>query len=89
MRKLKRIFLFTVVLLAASAGVARASSASAGHAEERDPGAVISEHLADNYWWHITTIKDHHISLYLPVIVRSKESGWAALSSKKISHWET
>lgn len=47
---------------------------------------IINEHLSDNYWWHITTYKDHHVSIYLPVIVRSRNSGWHCFSSKHLSH---
>ncbi|MDR2361417.1 MAG: F0F1 ATP synthase subunit A [Prevotellaceae bacterium] len=52
-------------------------------------GDIISEHTADSYWWHITTINGRHISLYLPVIVRSADAGWMAFSSKRLAHGET
>jgi F-type H+-transporting ATPase subunit a len=52
-------------------------------------GDIISEHTSDSYWWHITTINDRHISLYLPVIVHSPDEGWIVFSSKRLAHGET
>ena len=43
-------------------------------------------HVMDAYDWHITTIKDKHISIPLPVIVRSKTTGWHVFSSAKLAH---
>ncbi|MDR2146085.1 MAG: F0F1 ATP synthase subunit A [Tannerella sp.] len=54
--------------------------------EPFDPAAVIFEHIQDAYWWHITTIKDKHISIYLPVILYSKSSGWHVFSSSRLDH---
>ncbi|MDR3266775.1 MAG: F0F1 ATP synthase subunit A [Tannerella sp.] len=51
-----------------------------------DPSSVIFEHIQDAYWWHITTIKDKHISIYLPVIVYSKSTGWNVFSSSRLQH---
>ncbi|MDR3350626.1 MAG: F0F1 ATP synthase subunit A [Prevotellaceae bacterium] len=58
--------------------------------EERFPvNEILSEHTSDSYWWHITTINHHHISIYLPVIVYSETDGWQAFSSKHLAHGET
>ncbi len=54
--------------------------------EEFDANTLISEHLADSYWWHITTIGDHHIEIHLPVIVRSQQTGWHMFSSRRLAH---
>lgn len=56
--------------------------------EEFNANALIAEHLGDSYWWHITTVGQRHISIYLPVIVHSKESGWNVFSSRRIEHGE-
>ena len=47
---------------------------------------VIFDHIGDAYEWHITTIKDHPVAIHLPVIVRSRTSGWHVFSSKKLEH---
>lgn len=57
--------------------------------DELDPKELIFDHLQDNYWWHITTINEHSISVYLPVIVRSGEGQWHLFSSSRIAHGET
>ncbi len=49
---------------------------------------IIFEHLQDSYWWHITTINDTHVTLYLPIIVRSSDSGWHLFSSRRLAHGE-
>ena len=46
-------------------------------------------HISDSYEWHITTIKDKPVCVYLPVIVHSKTSGWHCFSSKHIAEGET
>ena len=43
-------------------------------------------HVLDAYDWHITTINGKHISIPLPVIVRSKTTGWHVFSSAKLAH---
>jgi F-type H+-transporting ATPase subunit a len=61
------------------------------HAEEEKlpVGEIISEHTADSYWWHITTVNHRHVSVYLPVIVHAAESGWQVFSSKRLAHGES
>ena len=55
--------------------------------EEEVPIAdVIFEHIGDAYEWHITTWKDHPVAIHLPVIVRSRTSGWHVFSSKRMEH---
>lgn len=36
---------------------------------------IVLEHLSDAYEWHIATYKDHHISIPLPIIIRSESTG--------------
>ncbi len=58
--------------------------------EEEVPIAdVIFEHVGDAYEWHITSWKDHPVSIHLPVIVRSRTSGWHVFSSKRLEHGAT
>lgn len=87
MKIMKRILL--VVAAAFSVACLPVHAASDAADEAASPNEVMSEHMADNYWWHITTIKEKHISVYLPVIVRSQEGKWHVFSSKHLSHGET
>lgn len=57
--------------------------------DKLDTKGMIFEHLQDSYWWHITTVNEHSISIYLPVIVRSGEGEWHLFSSSHIAHGET
>ena len=47
---------------------------------------VIFEHVGDAYEWHITEWKGRPIAIHLPVIVRSRTSGWHVFSSKRLEH---
>ncbi len=42
---------------------------------ELDIPEIVLEHLADSYEWHIATYEGKHISIPLPIIVRSSQSG--------------
>lgn len=62
-----------------------------GHSEAADEEfnatEYILEHVSDSHEWHILTKKDgHHVSVPLPVILYSKQSGLHAFSSRKIAH---
>jgi ATP synthase subunit 6 len=59
-----------------------------GHQEEEfNATEYILEHVSDSHEWHIlTTGEGRHVSVYLPVILYSKHSGFHVFSSKKIAH---
>ena len=58
---------------------------SASESEGIDVKEIVLGHLADAYEWHITTIGGKHISIPLPVIVRSEATGeWHAFCSSRI-----
>ena len=57
-------------------------------AEELDMNEYLFGHVGDSYEWHITTVKGHPVSMPLPVIVRSKTSGWHVFSSKHLEEGE-
>lgn len=42
-------------------------------------------HVGDSYEWHITTVDGRDMALYLPVIVRSRTSGWHVFSSARLA----
>lgn len=99
MRKARKVIVFTGLLLlmsfipayAASNAVSSDTAEAVGGAHEEqesefDVNKMISDHLSDNYWWHITTINGHHISVYLPVIVRDSDGEWHCFSSRRLAH---
>jgi F-type H+-transporting ATPase subunit a len=54
---------------------------------EFNASAFILDHITDSHEWHILTKKNgKSISIYLPVIVFSKEKGLSVFSSKRLSH---
>lgn len=75
------LFIFLMMLLVNTK--ISASEASDGNIRPRE---IIFDHIQDAYWWHITTIKDHHISVYLPVIIYSSNSGFHLFSSSRVDH---
>ena len=54
--------------------------------EKFAPGSFIFDHVSDSYEWHILNVKDSHVSIPLPVIVYSKESGLHSFWSAKFHH---
>lgn len=51
---------------------------------EVDVKEIVFGHIGDAYQWHITTIGQHHLTIYLPVIVYSPYSGWHIFSSERL-----
>ena len=76
MKRLLLIFITALLPLSAGAG-------------ELDMQGYLFGHVGDSYEWHITTIKEKPVSIYLPVIVHSKTSGWHCFSSRHIAEGET
>ena len=61
------------------------TQASHSESEGIDVKEIVLGHMADAYEWHITTIGGKHISIPLPVIVRSERTGeWHTFSSSHI-----
>lgn len=58
------------------------------HAEELDMNEYLLGHVGDSYSWHITTVKGHHVTIHLPVILYSKTTGWHCFSSRHIEEGE-
>lgn len=96
MNRLARITVFLLALLlwpgvsAAASGeqdnlVLAAQSDTAG---ELDMDEYLYGHVGDAYGWHITTVNGHPVTVHLPVIVRSKTTGWHVFSSKHIEEGE-
>jgi F-type H+-transporting ATPase subunit a len=55
--------------------------------EEFNATEYILDHISDSHEWHLLTKKDgHHVSVPLPVILYSKNSGFHVFMSSKLAH---
>lgn len=55
--------------------------------KEFNASEVIMNHVSDSHEWHLITTKDgHHVSIPLPIILFSKNSGLNVFMSSKIAH---
>lgn len=78
MKSIRQLFLLLTLLFGALPQV---------HAEGSgvDVKEIVLGHMADAYEWHITTVNHKHVSIPLPVIVRSEQTGeWHCFSSERI-----
>jgi hypothetical protein len=71
MKELKTIILLMVVALLPMSAWAN----EGGDNKELDIPEIVLEHLADSYEWHIASYQGSHISIPLPIIVRSENTG--------------
>ena len=77
--RLRLLTLIAALLLPFAAGAEESSF---------NMNAYLFGHVTDSYEWHITTVNDHPVSIYLPVIVHSKTTGWHLFSSRHIAEGE-
>jgi len=54
--------------------------------EEFDAGKFVMEHVSDAFEWHILTYNHHHVSVPLPIILYSKNSGLNVFWSSRFHH---
>jgi len=80
---MRKAFIILSLLLIPTIAFARAKDASK-ESKPVDVQGVIFGHILDSYKWEITTVKGKEISLYLPVVLYSKTSGWHVFSSRKL-----
>lgn len=78
---MNRLRYILVALLILVAGISSGAEAHAPHDGGVDVKKIIFEHVKDSYEWHITTVGDKHISISLPVIIYSENSGWEVFLS--------
>ena len=83
---LTALTLFTL-LYATSADAALPVNEETG-GEELNVKEMILHHLDDSYEWHIVANGEKNLSLPLPVILRSKRSGWHLFLSSRFHHGE-
>ena len=80
MKKIRTILFCLSLLLAPVQLMASNSEGEALNIPE-----IVLEHLSDSYEWHIATFKGKHLSLPLPIIVRSETTGeWYVGTAKNL-----
>lgn len=77
-----RQLLFIVLVIAFVAPAHAVSQAE--EKEGIDLQEILFGHIQDSYDWHITTINGHHVTIYLPIIVKSS-TGWHVFCSNKFA----
>ncbi|MCL3780337.1 ATP synthase F0 subunit A [Prolixibacteraceae bacterium JC049] len=83
--------LLIVLLFILSQGIILATEeqhSSEDHAEKKEfnVSSFIFDHITDSHEWHIATYKGKHISIPLPIILYSKNSGWHFFMSSEFHH---
>jgi F-type H+-transporting ATPase subunit a len=81
-----KVLLAVFLLGAASQAKATGAHEGEGESKEFNPGTFILDHIGDSYDWHILTYNKHHVSVPLPVILYSKQSGLHVFMSSKFHH---
>ena len=83
-RKILFKFLLTAFLFCSSTLVK--AQHESGKDEKFNPGTFILDHIGDAYEWHILSWNGKHVSVPLPVILYSKQSGFNIFMSSKFHH---
>ena len=73
MKKVRYISLLVVLFLSSFSRYA--SSNEGDKNKELDIPEIVLEHLSDAYEWHVATYQGKHLSLPLPIIVKSGDTG--------------
>ena len=82
MRHIKYILLLLLVFMPALASSANEKADEEGGLNIPE---IVLEHLSDSYEWHIATYGDNHISIPLPIIIRSDATGeWCFCTSHSL-----
>ena len=80
MKKLRYIAMTLLLLLAVPSTTLKAETGGEG---ELDVNELIFGHIGDAYEWHVVTVGDLHLTIPLPVIVKSS-TGWHVFSSSNL-----
>jgi F-type H+-transporting ATPase subunit a len=83
MKQLRSLFLLLLFALLPLA----AGAQEKGGGEKLDIPEIVLEHLSDSYEWHIATFGGKSVSIPLPIIVRSSETGqWTFCTAGSLPH---
>ena len=81
MKQLRSLFLLMLFALLPFAASAQDKSEGA----QLDIPEIVLEHLSDSYEWHIATFGDKSLSIPLPIILRSSETGqWTFCTAESL-----
>lgn len=90
MNLLKKLILFSLIFVMANSVFAQSEHSPADNNTEAkeafSPGEMIMEHIGDAYEWHIATFGDFHLSVPLPCILYSENSGFHMFCSSNFHH---
>ncbi len=56
------------------------------HGKKFDAGKFVMDHVSDAFEWHILSVGHTHLSIPLPVILYSENSGWHLFMSSRFHH---
>jgi F0F1-type ATP synthase, subunit a len=85
-RNLIGFFIFLLLVGTTISAFGQDAKEKTGTEGEFDASTFILEHIADSHEWHILTKKNgESITIYLPVILYSKEKGLDIFTSKKLA----
>ena len=85
---MRRFWYIVVCLMMLPALGLRAQEAQPAEEESVDLPGIIFGHIGDAYEWHITDWGEKSIAIPLPVIVRSRTTGWHVFSSRHLEEGE-
>jgi len=81
------ILLFTVSLnTICQAEEANEKTNTEEHSKKFEAGKFVIEHVSDSYEWHIATFGETQLSIPLPIILYSSNSGWNLFMSSEFHH---
>jgi len=80
--------LFAPLLVVAEDGGDQPATEQGAHAEKVNPAKIILEHVSDGYEYHFFTIGHNHVTIPLPVILYSPETGVSSFMSSEFHHGE-
>ena len=85
-RNLTGFFLLFLLLTFSSSLFSQEEKKEEPQTEKFVASDFILDHIADSHEWHILTRKNgKSVSIYLPVIIYSKDGGLSVFSSKRLS----
>jgi F-type H+-transporting ATPase subunit a len=93
MMRVTKQFTLLLILLTVCSSVLRANEETTSKGPEApekfNTGKLIFDHIKDGYVWHIAKVGHTHISIPLPVILYSTQSGLHVFMSSKFHHGTT
>ena len=81
MRQLRNILTGVLLTLGLLVSIPVAAEQKEGTVDVKE---IVFGHIGDSYEWHITTWGKTHVTIPLPVILRSETTGWHAFLSSRL-----